>query len=51
MFCCDGGCDSWSGVIGLTWAQDDEGDVVIEIVVVRDTDGKPVRNAEVCCIR
>jgi len=36
------------GVIGLTWAQDDEGPTSsLKFVVVRDTDGKPVRNAEV----
>jgi hypothetical protein len=34
--------------IGLTWAQDDEGPTAsLRFVVVRDTDGKPVRNAEV----
>lgn len=35
-------------LIGLTWAQDDEGPTAsLRFVVVRDTDGKPVRNAEV----
>ncbi len=33
---------------GLTWAQDDEGPTAkLLFLVVRDTDGKPVRNAEV----
>ena len=33
---------------GLAWAQDDEGPTSsLRFVVVRDTDGKPVRNAEV----
>jgi hypothetical protein len=36
------------GVVGLARAQDDEGRVAtLRLVVVRDTDGKPVRNAEV----
>jgi len=36
------------GMIGLTWAQDDEGPTSsLRFVVVRDSDGKPVRNAEV----
>ncbi len=35
-------------VAGLAWAQDDEGPTSsLRFVVVRDTDGKPVRNAEV----
>jgi hypothetical protein len=35
-------------LIGLTWAQDDDGPAAsLRFVVVRDTDGKPVRNAEV----
>jgi Carboxypeptidase regulatory-like domain len=34
--------------MGLTWAQDDEGPTSsLRFVVVRDSDGKPVRNAEV----
>jgi hypothetical protein len=34
--------------IGLTWAQDDEGPTAkLQFVVLRDSDGKPVRNAEV----
>jgi hypothetical protein len=34
--------------IGLTWAQDDVGATAkLQFVVVRDSDGKPVRNAEV----
>jgi len=33
---------------GLVWAQDDEGPTSsLRFVVVRDTDGKPVRNAQV----
>ena len=33
---------------GLAWAQDDEGPAsTLRFVVVRDSDGKPVRNAEV----
>ena len=33
---------------GLAWAQDDEGPTsALRFVVVRDSDGKPVRNAEV----
>jgi hypothetical protein len=36
------------GMVGLAWAQDDEGPVsALRFVVVRDSDGKPVRNAEV----
>jgi len=36
------------GVIGMVWAQDDEGPMSnLRFVVVRDSDGKPVRNAEV----
>jgi Carboxypeptidase regulatory-like domain len=36
------------GVVGMAWAQDDEGPTSsLRFVVVRDTDGKPVRNAEV----
>jgi Carboxypeptidase regulatory-like domain len=35
-------------LIGLTWAQDGDGPTAsLRFVVVRDTDGKPVRNAEV----
>jgi hypothetical protein len=35
-------------MVGLAWAQDDEGPTSsLRFVVVRDTDGKPVRNAEV----
>jgi hypothetical protein len=35
-------------VAGLVWAQDDEGPTSsLRFVVVRDSDGKPVRNAEV----
>jgi hypothetical protein len=35
-------------MVGLTWAQDDEGPTAsLRFVVVRDSDGKPVRNAEV----
>jgi hypothetical protein len=34
--------------IGIAWAQDDNGPMSnVRFVVVRDTDGKPVRNAEV----
>ncbi len=34
--------------LGMAWAQDDEGPVSsLRFVVVRDSDGKPVRNAEV----
>jgi hypothetical protein len=34
--------------IGIAWAQDDQGPMSsVRFVVVRDTDGKPVRNAEV----
>ena len=36
------------GMIGLTAAQDDEGPMSsLRFVVVRDSDGKPVRNAQV----
>ena len=36
------------GMIGLAQAQDDEGPMsALRFVVVRDSDGKPVRNAEV----
>jgi hypothetical protein len=36
------------GLAGLAWAQDDEGPTSsLRFVVVRDSDGKPVRNAEV----
>ena len=36
------------GMIGSAWAQDDEGPMsALRFVVVRDSDGKPVRNAEV----
>jgi hypothetical protein len=36
------------GMVGLTWAQDDEGPTSsLRFVVLRDSDGKPVRNAEV----
>jgi hypothetical protein len=36
------------GTVGLAWAQDDEGPMSsLKFVVVRDSDGKPVRNAEV----
>jgi hypothetical protein len=36
------------GVVGMAWAQDDDGPTSsLRFVVVRDTDGKPVRNAEV----
>jgi Carboxypeptidase regulatory-like domain len=36
------------GMITLAWAQDDERPVsALRFVVVRDSDGKPVRNAEV----
>jgi len=36
------------GMITLAWAQDDEGRTSsLRFVVVRDSDGKPVRNAEV----
>ncbi len=36
------------GVVGLAWAQDDEGPTSsLRFVVVRDSDGKPVRNAEI----
>ena len=36
------------GMAGLAWAQDDEGPTsALRFVVVRDSDGKPVRNAEV----
>ncbi len=36
------------GMAGLAWAQDDEGPTLsLRFVVVRDSDGKPVRNAEV----
>jgi hypothetical protein len=35
-------------MIGLAWAQDDEGPMsALRFVVVRDSDGKPVRNAQV----
>jgi len=37
-----------AGMIGLAWAQDDAGPTSsLRFVVVRDSDGKPVRNAEV----
>ena len=37
-----------AGMIGLGRAQDDEGPMsALRFVVVRDSDGKPVRNAEV----
>ncbi len=36
------------GLVGLTWAQDDEGPMSnLRFVVVRDYNGKPVRNAAV----
>jgi hypothetical protein len=36
------------GMAGWAWAQDDEGPTsALRFVVVRDSDGKPVRNAEV----
>jgi hypothetical protein len=36
------------GIVGLAAAQDDEGPTsALHFVVVRDSDGKPVRNAEV----
>jgi hypothetical protein len=36
------------GMVGWAWAQDDEGPTSsLRFVVVRDSDGKPVRNAEV----
>jgi hypothetical protein len=36
------------GVVGFAWAQNDEGPTSsLRFVVVRDSDGKPVRNAEV----
>lgn len=36
------------GTAGLTWAQNDEGPTAsLRIVVVRDADGKPVKNAQV----
>jgi Carboxypeptidase regulatory-like domain len=36
------------GMAGLAWAQEDEGPTsALHFVVVRDSDGKPVRNAEV----
>ena len=36
------------GMVGSAWTQDDEGPTAsLRFVVVRDTDGKPVRNAEV----
>jgi hypothetical protein len=36
------------GLVGLVWAQEDEGPTSsLRFVVVRDSDGKPVRNAEV----
>ena len=36
------------GLAGLAWAQDDDGPMSnLKFVVVRDTDGKPVRNAEI----
>jgi hypothetical protein len=36
------------GIAGLAWAQDDDGPMSnLKFVVVRDTDGKPVRNAEI----
>jgi hypothetical protein len=36
------------GMIGMAWAQDDQGPTSsLKFVVVRDTDGKPVRNAEI----
>src|SRR5271166_3453809 len=37
-----------AGMIGLAWAQDDAGPTSsLRFVVVRDSDGKPARNAEV----
>ncbi len=37
-----------AGMIGLAWAQDDAGPTSsLRFVVVRDSDGKPVRNVEV----
>jgi hypothetical protein len=36
------------GLAGLAWAQDDDGPMAsVKFAVVRDSDGKPVRNAEV----
>jgi len=36
------------GFIGMAWAQDEDGPMSsLRFVVVRDSDGKPVRNAEV----
>jgi hypothetical protein len=36
------------GMIGIAWAQDDQGPTSsLRFVVVRDSDGKPVRNAEI----
>lgn len=36
------------GIIGTALAQDDDGPLAnLKFIVVRDTDGKPVRNAEV----
>jgi len=36
------------GMVGLVWTQDDAGPTSrLRFVVVRDSDGKPVRNAEV----
>jgi len=36
------------GLVALAWAQEDEGPTSsLRFVVVRDSDGKPVRNAEV----
>src|SRR5579859_5236540 len=36
------------GFAGLAWAQDDEGPMSnVRFVVVRDSDGKPVKNAQV----
>ncbi|MGA2004323.1 MAG: carboxypeptidase-like regulatory domain-containing protein [Terriglobales bacterium] len=32
---------------GLAWAQDDGPTASLRVVVVRDTDGKPIRNAQV----
>ncbi|MGB7331909.1 MAG: hypothetical protein WBD25_11000, partial [Terriglobales bacterium] len=36
------------GLMGMAWAQDDNGPTSsLQFVVVRDSDGKPVRNAQV----
>jgi len=38
----------WLAMVGSTWAQEDEGPTAtLRFVVVRDSDGKSVRNAEV----